>query len=355
MVKNNIRVSVVVPIYNKERYLCECVESVRNQSYKNIEIVLVDDGSTDNSGLLCDEFKKKDARITVIHQKNAGVSAARQRGVKETTGNYVMFIDGDDWIDQNCIETMVSELVENRVDLVCCGYSREHSGKKFETHIFDSDTVFRSEDYIIKFYRRFFGIIGNELSAPEKADSIVSCCMKIYPRDVLDKGWYVDHREVGSCEDALLNITTLIYLNSAKYIDKCFYHYRKDNRDSITYTYRPKLITQWSILYNYMEDLISKYNLPPVFNKALQNRIALSTIGYGLTEISAPNKSYLKKVKTFREVLNRSEYRAAFQQLEFKYISGKWKIYFLLCKYRFCSLLIIILKVMQFLRRKKAS
>ena len=104
-----------------------------------------------------------------------------------------------------------------------------------------------------------------------------------------------------------------------------------------------------------MEDLISKYNLPPVFNKALQNRIALSTIGYGLTEISAPNKSYLKKVKTFREVLNRSEYRAAFQQLEFKYISGKWKIYFLLCKYRFCSLLIIILKVMQFLRRKKAS
>lgn len=354
MMNKNIQVSVIIPVYNKEKFISACIKSIQNQSYKNLEIILVNDGSLDDSGQLCEQEKEKDERIIVIHQKNKGVSVARQMGVKEATGDYVMFIDGDDWIEQNCIEVMLYELLCNNVDCVCCGYVREHNGKKFETHLFDGDRLFRGKEYYNKFYRRFFGLVGEELSNPERIDSIVSCCMKLYPRSALIKGKYIDHKEVGSCEDALLNMTTLIHLSSVKYIDRCFYHYRKDNSDSITYTYRPDLISQWSVLYNYMEDLILEYNLPEIFQNALRNRIALSTVGYGLTEVSAPNKGYIKKVKTFRTVLSRPEYKDAFEQLDFEYFPIKWKIYFLLCKHHICSIVMIMLSVMQYLRKRKA-
>ena len=93
------KISVIIPVYNVEKYLKRCLDSVINQTYKNLEIILVDDGSTDNSGKICDEYAKNDKRIIVIHKENGGVSVARNIGLDICTGDYVNFIDSDDWID----------------------------------------------------------------------------------------------------------------------------------------------------------------------------------------------------------------------------------------------------------------
>ena len=99
-------ISIIVPVYNVEKYLDKCIDSIINQTYKNIEIILIDDGSTDQSSAICDKYSKLDKSIKVIHKKNGGISDARNEGTKITTGSYLMFIDSDDYIDSNMIEEL---------------------------------------------------------------------------------------------------------------------------------------------------------------------------------------------------------------------------------------------------------
>ncbi len=115
-------ISVIVPVYNVEKYLRRSLESVINQTYKNLEIIIVDDGSTDNSGKICDEYKEKDSRISVIHKQNAGQGAARNIGLDTCSGKYVYFHDSDDWMDDDCIESLHNQLVLNDVDISVCNY-----------------------------------------------------------------------------------------------------------------------------------------------------------------------------------------------------------------------------------------
>ena len=114
-------ISVIIPVYNVEKYLRKCVDSVIDQTYKNLEIILVDDGSTDNSGAICDEYIKKDKRIQVIHQKNRGLSAARNTGIKIAKGEYFSFIDSDDWVDVKFIETLCNLAKKYKVPLCVVG------------------------------------------------------------------------------------------------------------------------------------------------------------------------------------------------------------------------------------------
>lgn len=112
------KVSIVVPIYNVEKYINRCINSIVNQTYTNLQIILVDDGSLDNCGKIADEYAKKDSRIDVIHKKNGGLSDARNFGVKKITGDFTLFVDSDDWLDKNMVETMVSTINEFNADVV---------------------------------------------------------------------------------------------------------------------------------------------------------------------------------------------------------------------------------------------
>ena len=116
------KISVIVPVYNVEQYLERCVDSIINQTYKNLEILLVNDGSTDNSGQLCDELAKKDDRIRVIHKENGGLSDARNVGIDEAEAELIGFIDSDDYIDEDMYETLYRQLRESNADLSMCGH-----------------------------------------------------------------------------------------------------------------------------------------------------------------------------------------------------------------------------------------
>lgn len=114
-------VSVIVPVYNVEPYLRKCLYSVLGQTYRDLEIIVVDDGSTDASRAICDEYKSSDSRIQVIHQINKGLSEARNNGIDIATGEYILFVDGDDWIELNTVECLLQACVENNADVSCCG------------------------------------------------------------------------------------------------------------------------------------------------------------------------------------------------------------------------------------------
>ncbi|MEH7495309.1 glycosyltransferase family 2 protein, partial [Neobacillus niacini] len=118
-------ISVIIPVYNVEKYLRRCVDSVLNQSFQDFEIILIDDGSTDKSGQICDEYVKKDKRIKAIHKKNARVSAARNDGIKMAKGKYISFIDSDDWIEPEMYEVMFNKAEELCLDFIMCDYQKK--------------------------------------------------------------------------------------------------------------------------------------------------------------------------------------------------------------------------------------
>lgn len=123
-------ISIIVPVYNVENYLDKCIESLVSQTYKNIEIILIDDGSTDNSGKMCDEWAKKDERIIIKHMKNAGVSSARNSGVKIAKGNYIGFVDADDFIKEDMFEFLLTNMHEHKSDIsICSSFHIYENGK----------------------------------------------------------------------------------------------------------------------------------------------------------------------------------------------------------------------------------
>lgn len=129
------KISIIIPIYNVEQYLKECIDSVINQTYNNLEIILVDDGSTDNSNKICDDYQKKDDRIVVIHKKNGGLASARNEGIKKSTGEYLFFIDSDDFIELNTIEELYKVSDNGKKDLVMCNYYKYYEDSKKEISI----------------------------------------------------------------------------------------------------------------------------------------------------------------------------------------------------------------------------
>ena len=122
--KNKPLISIVVPVYKVQDYVLECLESIAAQSYKNLEVIVIDDGSPDDAGAICDDFAKQDKRFHVIHQKNAGLSAARNRGLKEATGEYIAFVDSDDSVAPEYIEKLYASICEAGSELAVCGFNQ---------------------------------------------------------------------------------------------------------------------------------------------------------------------------------------------------------------------------------------
>lgn len=168
-------ISVIVPIYNVEKVLCRCLDSIISQTYTNLEIILVDDGSPDGCGAICDDYAKKDKRITVIHQKNGGLSAARNAGIDKSTGDYLAFIDSDDYVSADYIEFMYSLLTENGADISACGAMEVYqSGKSAVQWTDDSLALFDNREGLLRmcYNEGFFVTAWDKLYKRELFDGI---------------------------------------------------------------------------------------------------------------------------------------------------------------------------------------
>ena len=213
---NNKKVSIVIPIYNVEKFLADAIESVLNQTYKNLEVILVDDGSPDNCGKICDEYALKDERIKVIHKVNGGLSAARNSGIEIATGDYIMFLDSDDLLTENASELFLNKIESENADYVIGNYINcDEDGTVWEKPIFNTEkySEFKLD---IKDYTDSFFIMNS------------SACNKMFRRVFIQKLGL--RFEVGlPAEDAIF--TTYCFIKSTRvfYIPDIIYIYRQRN------------------------------------------------------------------------------------------------------------------------------
>lgn len=201
----NYKISIIIPVYNTEKYIKECIESIIKQTYKNIEIIIVNDGSKDNSLSICNEYALKDKRIKVINQKNKGQSSARNKGIKNSNGDYILFVDSDDWIEENMLEILIKKANTDLSDIVICSHKiinensvtnivleKKHS---FEEYLFESTTMGYSMCKMIK----------------------KSCINRYFREDIF------------FMEDMIFWMDNKQNINKVSYIPNCLYNYRMTN------------------------------------------------------------------------------------------------------------------------------
>lgn len=346
-------VSVIVPIYKTEKYLEQCVKSLLYQTYQNIEILLIDDGSPDECPVLCDLFATIDRRVRVIHKENGGLSSARKTGIRNVTGEYVLIVDSDDWIDPDTISRCVETALQDNADCVMFSYVREYSGKSIDTLLFDSDFSYDVSQAEEKIHRRIVGAKGEELREPHRIDSFSSVCMKLYRTEIAKKGRIVSERVVGTSEDTIFNLFALENCRIS-YVNCCFYHYRKNNEQSITARYKPDLVEKWDVMYNIIQEYIRGSGKEKIYHIPFLNRVACGMIGLGLNEIGS-NEGFLKKSSRLKRILKKPLYIEAFKQFDFSYCGLKWKLFFGLCKIKATLLLMVMLHIINFLRSRVAA
>ncbi len=342
----NALISIVIPVYNAEKYLPKCLDSILDQTYSNLEVICVNDSSPDNSLEVLNRYAEKDSRFHVIDKENEGVSAARNAGLSEAFGEYVMFVDADDWIDAETCQIAVNAMTDYQADVILWSYVSENHGNQSFKKLFDGDTVFEEEMCKQRLHRRFVGIAGDELAHPELADALCPVWGKLYKREVIQKSGatFVDLSEIGTYEDGLFNLEVFGEVKKAVYLDRCMYHYRRDNIGSTTSKYNPHLFNRWQNLYNRIEEYIKNKNYPVLYDQALQNRRALGLLGLGLNIVEA-DFSAIKKVQLIQQILTDERYEAAYRKLDFHYFPIHWKVFYICAKYKLSVGIFIQLKV----------
>ena len=228
------KISIIVPVYNAEKYLKKCVDSLTGQTYQNLEIILVDDGSRDNSGNLCDVLAGKDARIKVLHKENGGLISAWKAGVTESTGEYLNFVDSDDWVDLNMLEEMAEYLTGSEKEIIASDYviekvdgSKRCVFQELPPGEYDRDEIER---------KAIPNLLGRE-----KRYVTISRCMKLISRKlIIDNMKYSDPR-IRLSEDTTIMLPSLIDCDRLVIMDhKTYYHYLYVN-ESMVHKYDEKL------------------------------------------------------------------------------------------------------------------
>ncbi|MEG1410486.1 MAG: glycosyltransferase family 2 protein [Romboutsia sp.] len=215
------KVSVIIPIYNAGKKLGKCLNSIIRQTYTNIEIIIVNDGSTDQSLNICKKFKNKDSRIKIINKKNEGSIKARSTGIKNASGDFIMFVDADDWVDKKIVECLYNELIKNNCDIVVANmYSvlgdRALIKKKNNSDYFKMDKLFEGDQVKSELVRAY--LYGHPFPA--------SLFCKLYKKNILiNGGKYLDRIHFLG-DDLFYNIEVFLNSNKVKVINKPLYYYR---------------------------------------------------------------------------------------------------------------------------------
>lgn len=211
-------VSVLVAVYNTQDYLERCIDSIIGQTYEKIEVIIVDDGSKDESLKICKDFMKKDSRIKVIHQENGGLAAARNTGIRYAEGEYVCFLDSDDYIENDYIETLYKSLKRYQVDVAVCAYDREYPNGKVVAMCMDSDKMIGREEAMVNMYRyNSFGAYSWN---------------KMFRMDMIKKYGLIYDPELRMSQDLYFSTQYIQKIKSAYYINRPLYHYIY-NEDSV--------------------------------------------------------------------------------------------------------------------------
>lgn len=343
-------ISIIVPVYNSELYIAQCMDSIVRQSYNNIEIIVVNDGSTDNSLNILKKFASLDSRIHIISKENSGLSSARNTGISYAKGEFIMFVDSDDWIDYKTCEKAISIINNDNADVVLWSYVREYPNTSRGMQYFGTSKLRWSNGRQKDLWRRMVGPIDEELRVPNLLDSMITAWGKLYRRNALNGVYFVDTNIIGT-EDALFNIQVFSKIESATYIPDLFSHYRKDDLFSLSHSYKKEKVDQWKEMYKRIYNILKENSVSNQYYNALNNRICLGLIGLGLNLVEDTNMNFVLKTKELNNILIKSYYRKSLKKLRLSYFSFPWKFFFFFAKMRCPFLLICMLYFMNKVRR----
>lgn len=242
------KVSVIIPIYDVEKYLQRCIDSLFNQTLRDIEIILVDDGSPDNCGLICDENAQKDERIKVIHKKNGGVSEARNFGIDEARGEYLLFIDPDDWCEYTMIEELFNSISAKLVDIAVCGYSIDYTNNNFSI----------KKPLVKKIFKKD---IAEAIYLLDIEGMLNVLWNKLYKRDIIKKHNLYFVNDFAPGQDMLFNSEYFKYIQSISFISNELYHYMRQDEDTLVSIYNPRLYNNILTLNSARKSLYEFYNM----------------------------------------------------------------------------------------------
>lgn len=349
----NNTVSVIIPVYKVEAYLAQCVRSVLDQTYRDLEVILVDDGSPDNCPAMCDAFAQADSRVKVIHKENGGAAAARNDGLSEASGEYLVFLDSDDWMDTETIAKAVDMAEREQLDVVLWSYISERENFSSDRCLLGDAPIIWHGDDTEWIRRRIIGPYGESLSNPQYVFSFDTIWGKLYRRSVTTGVTFVDLKKVGSEEDALFNMEVFPRVKAAGYLPDVRNHYRKLD-SSLTARYNGRLFEQWQTLYGMMDSLLTAQNADAESRDAFGNRVAVSILGFGLNEMAAPC-GFFAKAGHIRRALKTEPWKNAVKKLTLSYFPFKWKVFYLLCKWRWTEVMTLMLLLISRLRSGKAK
>lgn len=290
----NQLISIIIPVYNVEKYLKECLDSVTNQTYKNLEIILIDDGSTDSSGEICDEFIKKDNRIRVIHKQNGGLSSARNAGLDIMQGEYLAFVDSDDIIDESYIQTLFDMIQKYNTKISMIGFCKFKNIKELDEY---KNQNSNSKDFVLSSHDIF------KLSFLPYNAFMTTAWTNLYNKEIFKN---LRFREGILFEDTDIYFEIIETYNSSKsvaFCDKKLYFYRQQE-DSIMKKFNEKKLSKIEIANKFADKIVEKYSDLKKYANFYKCNIAL----FLYTEIILQNdyKKYNEKLKESCQIVKQN-------------------------------------------------
>ena len=320
-------VSVIIPVYNTERYLDKCIESVLAQTVQELEIILVDDGATDNSPRLCDEWAKKESRIQVIHKQNEGLGYTRNAGLKVAMGEYVSFLDSDDTLDRDTYEKCIRRMQELGAD--ACYFGRKTMDAQGNMHLntnIPEQLVYRGRDVSAEFAKRYFGYFPIEESKIPYIQA--SACCVLYRRGIIEKNGlcFCSEREYLS-EDSFFNLDFCKNASCVCIFPEDFYNYTF-NPNSLTKKRNKDKLNRIKKMYIKMEEYAEKF--PEIEDS--KERVKALFFGYTrffmINEIAAAKAEGIRELyRTVKELCEDTMIREVYEKLPTACLNRNSKIY----------------------------
>ncbi|MFZ4796183.1 MAG: glycosyltransferase [Bacteroidia bacterium] len=328
------KVSIIVPIYNVEKYLTRCMESILNQTLKDIEIILVDDGSPDSCPEICDEYARQDNRVKVKHKKNEGLGFARNSGLEIATGEYVVFVDSDDFVKTTMLEELYNEARLKKLDILFCNYyERNNEGNIKEVREVKLPEYYTGQEDIFRF---LLNMIGAEPAFRQDRKYSMSVWHGIYLNEIIqqNKITFPSERELIS-EDIFFQIKFLYKSKSIGYSSTCNYFYC-ENETSLTKSYRNDRFEKYKILHNELKNML--YEMYPNKIKKITLSVDRLLLGYVRSLILFPQT----KVNEIRVIFNDAYIGKIIYEYPYNKLPLKYRFFVLLMKYKLLFFILIL-------------
>ncbi len=288
---NEPLISIIIPVYNVEKYIDRCLDSILNQSYKNLEIILIDDGSPDNCGKICDKYAIKDKRIKVIHKTNGGLSDARNKGIEVATGQYIGFVDSDDWIHKDMYKNLYNSITTYKADISCCKIIRVSDNnvsipKKYDSSI----SVYTKDNYMKKFFKI------------KTQECVYYATNKLYRKNILANNQYpvgLTAEDVLGTYKALIKCQKIVEINYPYY----YYYYNPESLTSSSFSAKAfDTLEIWDRVVDITRSSNQEYIDWALLNRNRINYTLLMQMALSLSFNEIENKYKLKKDKMLKEL-----------------------------------------------------